>query len=186
MSIKAERKYLAHYIDINPLGDPATATTETTNYVRIGKDLEEYIENLNPDVSTEKNILGENNVIHNGFDVSSDVDPFYVRLDGSTPEEMAQKLMYIANERLTGTGTQTTKVDVLVDASGTVIWAYRENIVIVPNSVGGDTSGVQVPFSVYNDGSRTKGTWNTSTKTFTPVSENPASTPVSENPASEG
>ena len=35
------------------------------------------------------------------------------------------------------------------------------------------------------DGSRTKGTWNTSTKTFTPVSENTA-TPVSENPASEG
>jgi hypothetical protein len=37
--------------------------------------------------------------------------------------------------------------------------------------VGGDTSGVKVPFSIYNDGSRTKGTWDTSTKTFTPVSE---------------
>lgn len=171
MSVKAERKYLAHYIDINPLGDPATAVTDTTNYTRIGKDLEEYNENLNPDVSTQKNILGENNVIHNGFDVSSDVDPFYVRLDNDTPEDLATKLMYIANERLTGTGTQTTKVDVLVDSSGTVIWAYRENIVIVPNSVGGDTSGIKVPFSIYNDGSRTSGTWNTSTKTFTPASE---------------
>lgn len=171
MSVKAERKYLAHYIDINPLGDPATAVTDTTNYIRIGKDLEEYNENLNPDVSTQKNILGENNVIHNGFDVSSDVDPFYVRLDNDTPEDLATKLMYIANERLTGTGTQTTKVDVLVDSSGTVIWAYRENIVIVPNSVGGDTSGIKVPFSIYNDGSRTSGTWNTSTKTFTPASE---------------
>ena len=38
---KAERKYLAHYIDANPLGDPATAVTDTTNYIRIGKDLEE-------------------------------------------------------------------------------------------------------------------------------------------------
>ncbi|MBP5378002.1 MAG: hypothetical protein J6Y64_00485 [Ruminococcus sp.] len=171
MSVKAERKYLAHYIDINPLGDQSSAVNDTTNYVRIGKDLEEYNENLNPDVSTQKNILGENNVIHNGFDVSSDVDPFYVRLDDDTPEDLATKLMYIANERLTGAGTQTTKVDVLVDSSGTVIWAYREDIVIVPNSVGGDTSGIKVPFSIYNDGSRTSGTWNTSTKTFTPASE---------------
>ncbi|MBP5362855.1 MAG: hypothetical protein J6Y71_07560 [Ruminococcus sp.] len=171
MSVKAERKYLAHYIDVNPLGDPATAVTNATDYTRIGKDLEEYNENLNPDVTTQKNILGENNVIHNGFDVSSDVTPFYVRLDSDTPEALAEKLMYIANERLTGTGTQTTKVDVLVDSTGTVLWAYRENIVIVPNSVGGDTSGVQVPFTIYNDGSRTKGTWDTSTKTFTPDSE---------------
>lgn len=170
MSVKAERKYLAHYIDINPLGDPATATTETTNYVRIGKDLEEYTENLSPDVSTQKNILGENNVIHNGYDVSSDVDPFYVRLDDDSPEDFATKLMYIANERLTGAGTQTTKVDVLVNSAGEVLWAYRENIVIAPSSVGGDTSGVKIPFSVYNDGSRTKGTWNSSTKTFTPAS----------------
>lgn len=171
MSVKAERKYLAHYIDVNPLGDPATAVTDTTNYVRLGKDLEEYTENLNPDVTTQKNILGENNVIHNGFDVSSDVDPFYVRLDDDTPEELAAKLMYIANERLTGAGTQTTKVDVLVDGNGTVIWAYRENVVIAPSSVGGDTSGVKIPFSIYNDGERTKGTWTASTKTFTPASE---------------
>ena len=167
-NVKAERKYLAHYIDINPLGDPSTAVTESTNYVRIGKDLEDYSEELNPDVSTEKNILGENNVIHNGFDVSSNVDPFYVRLDDTAPESMATKLMYIANERLTGAGTQTTKVDVLVNGSGTVIWAYRENVVIVPNSIGGDTSGIKIPFTVYSDGERTKGTWNTETKTFTP------------------
>ena len=165
---KAERKYLAHYIDANPLGDPATAVTDTTNYIRIGKDLEEYTENLNPDVSSEKNILGENSVTHNGYDVSSDVDPFYVYLDDNTPEALSGKLMDIANNRRTGKGCKTTKVDVLVDNEGTVLWAYREDVYIVPNSVGGDTSGVQVPFTIYNDGTRTKGTFNLSTKTFTP------------------
>ena len=39
MSVKAERKYLAHYIDVNPLGDPSKAVTDTTNYIRLGKDL---------------------------------------------------------------------------------------------------------------------------------------------------
>lgn len=165
---KAERKYLAHYIDANPLGDPATAVTDTTNYIRIGKDLEEYTENLNPDVSSEKNILGENSVTHNGYDVSSDVDPFYVYLDDNTPEVLSGKLMDIANNRRTGKGCKTTKVDVLVDSEGTVLWAYREDVYIVPNSVGGDTSGVQVPFTIYNDGNRTKGTFNLSTKTFKP------------------
>ena len=167
---KAERKYLAHYIDANPLGDPATAVTDTTNYIRIGKDLEEYNENLNPYATSNKNILGENNVTHNGYDVSSDVDPFYVYLDDSTPEALSGKLMDIANNRRTGKGCKTTKVDVLVDSEGTVIWAYREDVYIVPNSVGGDISGVQVPFTIYNDGSRVKGSFNLSTKTFTPDS----------------
>ncbi len=169
---KAERKYLAHYLDANPLGDPSEAVTNSTNYVRLGKDLEEYNEALNPDVTITKNILGENNVTHNGFDVSSDVDPFYVYLDSSgDPDELAEKIMYIANNRMTNTGCKTTKVDVLVNASGTVLWAYQEEVLVVPSSLGGNTSGVQVPFTLHNCGSRVKGTWNTSTKTFTPDSQ---------------
>ena len=61
---KIERKYLAHYIDA-AFADPAD-TSATTNYVRLGKDLEEYNEELNPDVEIQKNILGEQNVQHSG------------------------------------------------------------------------------------------------------------------------
>lgn len=64
----------------------------------------------------------------------------------------------------------TTKVDVLLDAEGSVVWAYREKVWVVPNTLGGDTSGVQIPFSVYNAGERVKGTWAVATKTFTPES----------------
>ncbi len=172
--MKAERHYLVHYIDANPLGDPATAVTGSTNYVRLGKDLEEYAENLNPSVETKKNIWGENSVIHSGYDVSSDVDPYYVELDPAdsssnpdVPEALGAKLMDIANNRRTGIGCQTTKVDVLVDGSGKVIWAYRENVYVVPNSVGGGTSGISVPFSIYNNGGRVKGNFDPDTKTFT-------------------
>lgn len=42
-----ERKYLAHYID-------AAFSTSTPTYVRIGKNLEEYNEELNPDVEVTK------------------------------------------------------------------------------------------------------------------------------------
>lgn len=155
---KIERKYLAHFIDAG-FGD-------TVNYVRLGKDLEEYNEELNPDVEINKNILGEQTVQHNGYEVQSEVEPFYAR-EG---DALFTQLCTIANERKTGDDCKTTKVDVLFSESGTVVWAYREDCYVVPNTVGGDTSGVQVPFTVYNDGNRVSGTWDTKNNTFTPAS----------------
>lgn len=153
---KIERKYLAHFID-------ASFGGETPNFVRLGKDLEGFIEELNPDVEVKKNILGEQNVVHNGYEVQSEVDPFYAY----TGDPLYEQLALIANERKTGDDCKTTKVDVLLNADGTVEWAYREDVYVVPNSVGGDTSGVQIPFTVYNAGNRVAGTWDTTTKTFT-------------------
>lgn len=155
---KIERKYLAHFID-------ATFGGNTANYVRLGKDLEEYAEELNPDVEVNKNILGEQNVQHNGYEVQSEVDPFYAYSD----DPLFTKLAEIANNRYTGDQCKTTKVDVLMNAEGTQIWAYREDVYVVPNSVGGDTAGVQIPFSVYSAGNRVAGTWNGTQKTFTPT-----------------
>ena len=153
---KIERKYLAHFID-------ASFGGETPNFVRLGKDLEEFIEELNPDVEVKNNILGEQNVVHNGYEVQSEVDPFYAY----TGDPLYEQLALIANERKTGDDCKTTKVDVLLNEDGTVVWAYREDVYVVPNSVGGDTSGVQIPFTVYNAGNRVAGTWDTKTKTFT-------------------
>lgn len=153
---KIERKYLAHFIDAS-FGDAET------DYIRLGKDLEEYVEELNPDVEVNKNILGEQNVQHNGYEVQSEIDPFYAY----TGDPLFEALAEIANERKTGDDCVTTKVDVLLDATGNILWAYREDIWVVPNSVGGDTSGVQIPFSVYNAGNRVKGTFDMKTKKFT-------------------
>ena len=159
-----ERKYLAHYID-------AAFSTSTPTYVRIGKNLEEYNEELNPDVEITKNILGEQSVQHSGYEVQSDVDPFYYE---DYDDTLSNKIMDLANTRATGDKCKTTMVDVLLkpglteDAAPTVVWAYREDVYLIPNSVGGDTSGIQTPFSVYKAGNRVKGTWDVSKKTFTP------------------
>lgn len=154
---KIERKYLAHYLDASFNGTAA-------NYFRLGKDLEEYNEELNPDIEITRNILGEQNVNHNGYEVQSEVDPFYAYSD----DPLFERLAKIANERLTGDDCKTTKVDVLLASDGSVVWAYREDVWVVPNTIGGDTGGVQIPFTVYNAGNRVKGTWDVATKTFTP------------------
>lgn len=158
-----ERKYLAHYLDSSFGG-------ETAAYVRIGKDLEEYNEELNPDVELKKNILGEQSVHHSGYEAQADVDPFYYE---DYDDALSNKILELANTRATGGKCKTTMVDVLLkpgateDAAPTCVWAYKEDVYIIPNSVGGDTSGIQTPFTVYKAGNRVKGTWNVTTKAFT-------------------
>ena len=152
---KIARKYLAHYID-------ASFGGTTTNDVRLGTDLEEYNEEMNPEVDTKINILGEQTVNHSGYQVESEVDPYYAVYD----DPLWEKLQEIANKRMTGDQCKTTKVDVLLTETGTVIWAYREDVLVIPNSIGGDTSGVQIPFTVHNDGNRVSGTWTMSSKKF--------------------
>ena len=153
---KIERKYLAHFID-------ASFGATETNYVRLGTDLEEFNDQLNPEVEVKQNIIGEQNVQHNGYAVQSDVEPFYAYRDDPLWEQLSK----IANERLTGDDCITTKVDVLLTEDGTVEWAYREKVWVIPTAIGGDTTGVQIPFTIYNAGERTAGSWDVKTKTFT-------------------
>ena len=153
-----ERKYLMHFLDAN-------FGSGETNYVILGEDLEEYNEELNPQIDVKQNILGAQRVQHSGYQVQSDVEPYYAYED----DPLFTKLAGIANERKTGDGCKTTKVDVLVNEDGTQVWAYREDVYVVPNSVGGDTSGVQIPFTIYNCGNRTAGTWSAATKKFSPT-----------------
>ena len=162
-----ERKYLAHYLD-------SSFGAVSTTYVRLGKNLEEYNEELNPDVEVTKNILGEQSVQHSGYEVQSDVDPFYYE---DYDDALSNKIMELANTRATGDKCKTTMVDVLLkpgtneEDAPTAVWAYREDVYVIPTSVGGDTSGIQTPFTVYKAGNRVKGTWNVTAKTFTPASE---------------
>lgn len=164
-----ERKYLAHYLD-----GAFDTTYEAPAYVRIGKNLEEYNEELNPEVDVTNNILGEQSVQHKGYKVQSEVSPFYYE---DYDESLSNKIMELANDRATGDKCKTTMVDVLLKpgatsaAAPTVVWAYREDVYVIPNSVGGDTSGIQTPFTIYKAGNRVEGTWDLTAKKFTVPSE---------------
>lgn len=156
---KIQRKFLAHYIDSSFGG-------ATPSYVRMGKDLEEYNIELNPDTETVKNILGENSTTVKGYEVSSSVDTYYAR-EG---DALFTQLLSIVNSRSTGSDLETTVIDVqLWDETETtgVFNAYKENVIVIPQSLGGDTGGVQIPYQITYNGSRTAGTWDTSTSTFT-------------------
>lgn len=162
--MKAERKFLAHFVDA-----AFDATYKETNYVRIGKDITELSIELNPNVETSQNILGENSVAHNGYEASTDADPVYYEYD----DDLTEKVMEIAMLRQTGDACKTSYVEVLmkpgasVDDAPTVIRAVREDVLLIPTSYGGDTSGVQVPFTINYTGNRVPGDFDLSTKKFT-------------------
>lgn len=164
--MKAERKYLAHYLDGN-----FDLTYEDTNYVRIGKDLEEFSVELSPNIETKANILGENSVLHTGYETTASADPVYYEYD----DTLTEKVMEIAMLRKSGDACKTSYVEVLLKPGSsstdipTVVRAVREDVLLIPTSYGGDTSGVQVPFTVNFNGNRIEGTWDVETKTFTPT-----------------
>lgn len=162
--MKAERKYLAHYIDA-----AFDMTYAASVYTRLGADLEEFSVELSPDVETSKNILGENAVKHNGYEATSSADPVYFDYD----DALTEKVMEIAMLRKTGDECKTSYVEVLLkpsegDAAPEVVRAVREDVYVIPTSYGGDTSGVQVPFEIRYAGNRVEGSFDLSTKKFTP------------------
>lgn len=162
-----ERKYYAHYLDA-----AFDTTYAATDYVRLGKDLEEYNEELNPQVEISSNILGEQSVKHSGYQAQAEVSPYYYE---NYEDSLSDKIFELANTRATGDKCKTSMVDVLLKPDETdpennpptVEWAWREDVFVIPNSAGGDTSGIQTPFTIYKAGNRVKGSWDIKTRTFT-------------------
>lgn len=161
--MKTERKYLAHFMDAE-----FDLTYESTDYIRLGKDLESYEETLNPDTESRQNIIGETSTIHNGYEPEASVDTFFHDHEG----KMENKVMDLAMNRVTGDGCKTSYVTALLKpnpSGGEPICekAWREDVYVIPTSVGGDTSGVQVPFDIRFDGNRKEGKFDLTTKKFT-------------------
>lgn len=155
---KIARKWMAHFIN-------ASAVPANPNYVRLGSDLEEYNVEMNANVNTTQNILGEASTIIDGYEPQSAVEPYYAVVG----DPLYERLQKIADERLTHDALKTTVVEVHLweeVESGSFV-AYREDAIIEIVSYGGDTSGVQIPFNIHHVGNRVKGTFDVASKTFT-------------------
>jgi len=164
MSGAIERKFMRHFINTTPAGN-------TAEYEVIGKDLEEFNVELNPEVETKANILGETSVKISKYEPQGSVEPYYAE-DGSP---LFALLQGIVDGRKTLDETKTDAVEVhlweeVTGAAGSYV-AYRETCWLEVQSYGGDTTGYQIPFNVHYKGDRVKGKFNLATKTFTADAE---------------
>ena len=140
--------------------------TGTTSWYLVGKDIEEMSVDLGADTEIVKNILDETSVRHNGYEPTIDADPFYADPD----DALYPKLKDIAMNRKKGDDCKTKYLEVIVeDTEATSHSAWQEDCYIVPQSVGGDTSGFQIPFQVLPAGNRQAGSATLANKvpTFT-------------------
>lgn len=167
---KTDRKGLVHYVDA-----AFDTSYEATDYQLIGIDLTSFSVNLNPQIDTTTNILGQTSVIHRGYQPTSAVDTFY----HDAKKALEAKVIELAMSRkFSGDACKTSYVEVLYlegendETEPTPIHAYREDIICAINSYGGDISGVQSPFDIHYAGNRVKGTFDRKTKKFTADGEN--------------
>ena len=158
--MRIERKYMAYYLNAAFGSEAGTA-----NYVRLGKDLEEYSPELSANVEKKNNILGETTVTIDHYEKQGEVSPYYAEKD----DPLFAKLQAIIDGSLVLDDLKTDIVEVkLWDAESSGAFpAVREECYIEVSSYGGDTTGYQIPFNVHYTGVKTKGTFNPTTKTFT-------------------
>lgn len=146
---KLYREAMAHYLDYSFGLEASSATWEI-----IGDDIEEMTVELNPDIETFKNILGQTKTTDNGYEPTMDADPFYADPD----KQIYPKLRDIALGQLKGDDCKTLMLEVIVeDTEATNHLAYVQEVVVKPQSYGGDTAGVNIPFQVMFNGERTEG-----------------------------
>jgi len=150
---KIERKYFAHFINIDGY------------YERLGKDLEEFNTEMSAQVETKKNILGESSILISGYEKTASVEPFYADKDS----KLFTRLQVIIDQ---GSVLDALKTDVVevklweIPEEG-VYPAYREEAYIEIVSYGGDTTGYQILFNLHFTGERERGFFSLDTKTFT-------------------
>lgn len=158
--MKLAREALMHYIN-------SSFGTDSATWFLIGKDIDDMSVELNPDTETTKNILGETTVKDNGYEPSMSADPYYANPEDS----IYKKLVDIAMNRLKGDTCKTQILEVIIkDTAETTHQAWVEDVIVKPQSYGGDTSGVSIPFDVLFDGNRKEGTVTIASgvPTFTP------------------
>lgn len=159
VSGKIKRHFMAHFINA---AAPADGEAE---YERLGKDLEEYNVEMNANVETKNNILGESPVILDSYQPQASIEPYYAEAGSA----LFGRLQSIIDERQTLDDLKTDVVEVhLWESAATGSYtAYREEAIIEVSSYGGDYTGYQIPFNLHYTGVRTKGTFNPETKAFT-------------------
>ncbi len=146
-----ERKFMGHYIDTSFAYVPGEAipNENTKKWYRLGEDLDEYNVELNPSIAVARNMLGDDVLIHENYEMSGEAKTFYAREN----DNMYVALQNIIDNLSMNRACYTLALDVRLwePALGVEngFKAFMRPCYVVPSYYGGDTSGYQIPFNVY-------------------------------------
>lgn len=147
--MKLEREAMQHYLDTT-----WKLKAETADWEILGDDIEDMSVEMNSDTEQKQNILGQTKTTDKGYKPSMDAEPYY-----ADPEKkLYPKIKSIALDRLTGDKCKTLMLEVVIeDTEAAKHIAYVQEVLVKVKSYGGGTEGLDFPFTVSDNGKRTKG-----------------------------
>lgn len=159
---KLARKWYAQFL--SPPG-------ETEIWSVLGVDNDDLKKELSPQTETKKNVLGETAFVHNGYETQVAVEPYYADKDSSLHAPLLDIVMTEDNSEAKCLGKYADVVfDTYTEATGIFTGvAYIQDAWIIPQSIGGDTSGVQIPFNINPVGPKVKKNISYDPATHTPT-----------------
>lgn len=145
---KLERKRLVHFVD-------ASMGKGVAEWFKVGKDIEDMSVDLGSSVETVENIWNETSCKDNGFTPQIEANPYYA----DSTDAIYEPLRDIAMERKKGAACETKYLEIIIeDTEADTHIAYQEDCVLKPTSYGGGVEGINIPFAIYPNGNRKKGT----------------------------
>jgi len=131
------------------------------NWTLLGKDMEDYSIDLNPDTETIKNVLGESSFSHKGFTPSASIE-YMVRSEDAIYSELEEIVNTLSSDdaKISATVIRATLNEEVKESdvkklTGT---GYKVDVAVVPTSEGGSTEGYAIAFEYHENGSRVQGT----------------------------
>lgn len=153
------RKEFMHFVNVGTTAEP--------EWELLGEGIEELSREMNNNVETKTDILGNNSTtVTKGNQVSS-FDPFKCRRDSKLFAKLYQ--IYTDDLELSDCELEFLEVSVFDKVEDGKYEAIKQTGAIDLKSIGGDTTGLDMPFDVNYIGSKTKGTFDVAKKQFTPV-----------------
>ena len=133
-------------------GDKITViyTAATDGWEAIGKDNDDLSKELNPDTETNKNVLGETTFKHSGYEPQVDVDPYYMDPERAMYTHMLEAALEekYGESDLLGEFAEAFFTSVNAQTHTMTGYCYVRDAWFVPQSVGGDTSGYAIPYTI--------------------------------------
>lgn len=150
---------------VDVVGTPANNDTITVNYTAgsggweaLGKDVDNLSKELNADTENTKNVLGETAFEHKGYQSTVGMDTYYMdpgRLMYAHLLDVALQEKYDEGSLL-GYMAEAYFTSVDENAGTMSGYCYVRRAWFVPQSVGGDTAGLNIPFTVNPQGGMEK------------------------------
>ena len=153
---KIQRKLVMHFVNVG--------TSETPEWERIGKGIEELTREMNNNVESTTDITGETDVEVTKGNQTSSVSPYKARKESKLFQMLY--LIYTDDFELDDVVMDFLEVSVFDEISEGVYAAIKQKGAIDLKSFGGPTSGVEMPFDINYLGAKEKGNFTLSTKTY--------------------